>query len=82
VVIDGLSVNDADETTYVVWGMGEGDPVPLGTFDVSRSQMDVRTVGSPATDLDGFPLYGISLEPGQEAPSLPTEVVATGQVTS
>ena len=82
VVADGLSVNDADDTTYVVWGLGEGAPVPLGTFDVSRSQMDVRTVGSPATDLDGFPLYGISLEPGQEAPPEPTEVVATGEVTS
>jgi anti-sigma-K factor RskA len=83
VVTDGLSVNDADETTYVVWGMGkEEGPVPLGTFDVSRSQIDVRTVGSPATGLDGFPLYGISLEPGQEAPSEPTDVVATGEVTS
>ncbi len=82
VVTDGLSVNDADETSYVVWGLGEGAPVPLGTFDVSRSQMDVRTVGSPATDLDGFSLYGISLEPGQEAPSEPTDVVATGEVTS
>jgi hypothetical protein len=42
----------------------------------------VRTVGSPATDLDGFPMYGISLEPGQEAPSAPTDVVATGEVAS
>ena len=82
VVTDGLSVNDADETSYVVWGLGEGAPVPLGTFDVSRSQMDVRTVGSPATGLDGYSLYGISLEPGQEAPSEPTDVVATGEVTS
>ena len=62
--------------------MGEGDPVALGTFDVSRSQIDVRSVGSRSTDLDGFPEYGISLEPGQEAPSSPTEVVATGEVTS
>ena len=82
VVTHGLSVNDAAETTYVVWGLGEGAPVALGVFDVSRSQMDVRTVGSPATELDGFPLYGISLEPGQEAPPAPTEVVATGEVTS
>jgi hypothetical protein len=44
--------------------------------------MDMRTVGSPATDLDGFPQYGISLEPGQEAPPEPTRVVATGEVTS
>jgi anti-sigma factor RsiW len=82
VVTDGLAVNDADETTYVVWGMGQGAATPLGTFDVTRSQMDVRTVGSPSTDLDGFPMYGISLEPGQEAPSEPTVVVATGEVGS
>jgi len=62
--------------------MGEGDPVSLGTFDVSRSQIDVRSVGSGSTDLDGFPQYGISLEPGQEAPPSPTAVVATGEVTS
>jgi alkylhydroperoxidase family enzyme len=82
VVTSGLSVNQPETTSYVLWGMGEGDPVALGTFDVSRSQMDVRSVGSASTDLDGFPQYGISLEPGQEAPSSPTAVVATGEVTS
>ncbi|TFV75587.1 anti-sigma factor [Blastococcus sp. CT_GayMR19] len=82
VVTNGLSVNDADATTYVVWGMGEGSPTPLGTFDVTRSQMDVRPVGSRSTDLDGFSMYGISLEPGQEAPPEPTVVVATGEVAS
>jgi anti-sigma factor RsiW len=82
VVTSGLSVNEADATSYVVWGMGEGAPVALGTFDVTRSQMDVRTVGSASTDLDGFPQYGISLEPGQEAPSDPTDVVAIGEVAS
>ena len=44
--------------------------------------MDMQTVGSGLTGLDQFDAYGISLEPGREAPSLPTEVVATGQVTS
>jgi anti-sigma factor RsiW len=82
VVTSGLSVNQPETTSYVLWGMGEGDPVALGTFDVSRSQIDVRSVGSASTDLDGFPQYGISLEPGQEAPSSPTAVVATGEVTS
>ncbi len=82
VVTSGLSVNDADDTTYVVWGIGEGSPTALGTFDVRRSEIDVRTVGSPSTDVDGFPKYGISLEPGQEAPSAPTEVVAIGEVAS
>ena len=42
----------------------------------------MKTVGSGLTGFDQFDAYGISLEPGQEAPSLPTEVVATGQVTS
>ena len=82
VVISGLPVNRPETSSYAVWGMGEGDPVFLGAFDVSRSQMDVRSVGSRSTDLDGFPQYGISLEPGQEAPSSPTAVVATGEVTS
>ena len=82
VVTSGLPVNAADETSYAVWGMGEGVPVLLGTFDVSRSQMDVQTVGSASTGVDGFQQYGISLEPGQEAPSVPTDVVATGEVDS
>ena len=82
VVTSGLSVNQPETTSYVVWGMGEGDPVALGTFDVSRSQIDVQSVGSRSTDLDGFPQYGISLEPGQEAPPIPTAVVATGEVAS
>jgi hypothetical protein len=82
VVTRGLSVNRPETTSYVLWGMGQGDPVALGTFDVVRSQIDVRSVGSPSTDLEGFPQYGISLEPGQEAPSNPSAVVATGEVTS
>jgi hypothetical protein len=43
--------------------------------------MEFRTVGSGLTGLDDYAAYGISLEPGQEAPSEPTDVVATGQVT-
>jgi anti-sigma factor RsiW len=82
VVTHGLSVNDADSTTYVLWGMGGETAQPLGTFDVDGSQMEMKTVSSGLTGLDQFAAYGISLEPGQEAPSLPTEVVATGQVTS
>jgi hypothetical protein len=44
--------------------------------------MDMKIVGSGLTGVDRFDTYGISLEPGRKAPSLPTEVVATGQVTS
>ena len=60
----------------------ERRPQPLGTFDVTGHRWTMQTVGSGLTGLDQFDAYGISLEPGQEAPSLPTEVVATGQVTS
>jgi hypothetical protein len=82
VVTEGLARNDRSSTTYVMWGMGDGAPVALGTFDVVGTQIGVQTVGSGATGNDGFPGYGISIEPGRQAPSAPTEVVATGQVTS
>jgi hypothetical protein len=81
IVTDGLEVNDADDSTYVVWGMGTDRPVPLGTFDVVHSQIDLRTVGSTGSGLDDYSAYGISLEPGRQAPDAPTDVVATGEVT-
>jgi anti-sigma-K factor RskA len=82
VVPHGLAANDAASTTYVVWGLRGDEPIPLGTFDVEGSQMAVQTVGSGLTGLDQYDAYAVSLEPGQEAPSAPTDVVATGQVTS
>jgi len=82
VVTHGLAANDVSDSTYVVWGLGQGAPRALGTFDVDGSQIALRTVGSGQTGLDEFAMYGVSIEPGREAPSEPTEVVATGQVTS
>ncbi|WP_116452839.1 anti-sigma factor [Blastococcus litoris] len=82
VITLGLPANDTDDSTYVVWGLGGDAPEALGTFDVDGSQMALRTVESRLTGLDGFATYGISIEAGREAPSEPTEVVATGQVTS
>lgn len=76
VVAHGLPVNDAATQTYVLWGMQGGDPVAIGTFDVVRSQIDVRTVGSTSSGLDGFDDYAISIEPGRQAPSAPSEIVA------
>ncbi|SEO96192.1 anti-sigma factor [Trujillonella endophytica] len=75
VVAHGLPVNDTERETYVVWGIDDG-PVALGTFDVVRSQMDVRTVGSTTTGLGDFDGYAISLERGRQAPPAPTAVVA------
>ena len=82
VVADGLPVNDTGDSTYVVWGMDDGTPVPLGTFDVVTPQIDLRTVGSSTTGLDQYGAYAISIEPGREAPSTPTVVVANGEVDS
>jgi hypothetical protein len=82
VVASGLSVNDTEDEVYVVWGVDGDQPTPLGTFDVVTSAMDLRAVGSSATGLDDFSGYAISIEPGRQAPSSPTDIVATGQVTS
>jgi hypothetical protein len=82
VVTSGLRVNDEAATTYVVWGMRQGSPVALGTFDVVEPRLDVRAVGSDHPGLDGFSGYAISLEPGRKAPAKPTQIVANGQVTS
>ena len=83
VVTDGLGVNDRTRFVYVVWGVRGSGAVPIGTFDVVRSQMDLNTVGSSdESGLDGYPEYAISLEHGREAPTVPSDVVARGQVTS
>jgi len=82
VVASDLLVNDPEKTTYVLWGMRDDQTVALGTFDVVSSRTEARTVGSTSTGLDDYTAFGISLEPGRQAPSAPTEVVATGQVTS
>lgn len=82
VVVDGMTPNDTADSTYVLWGMRQGTPVALGTFDVVSDGTSLRTVGSDATGLDDYSAYGISIEPGRSAPSAPTDIVANGQVTS
>jgi hypothetical protein len=82
VVAQDLAVNDSHDSTYVVWGMRDGVPEALGTFDVVTPQMDLRTVGSTAAGLDDFSEYAISIESGREAPSSPTDIVGQGQVAS
>ena len=82
VVTWGLTENDRAASTYVLWGMQGGTPVALGTFDVVSPHMDLRTVGSERTGLDGYSAYGISLERGRAAPPQPSRIVATGQVSS
>jgi anti-sigma-K factor RskA len=81
-IMQGLAVNDPSANTYVLWSMDDGNAESLATFDVTSSQIAMKTVGSGSTGFSQHDIYGISLEPGRKAPSLPTEVVATGQVNS
>jgi hypothetical protein len=78
VVTYGLDVNDIAAETYAIWGLGGADPELIGTFDVTTPQMTLQTVGSGKTGLDDYSGYGISLEPGRQTPSEPTEIVAMG----
>jgi hypothetical protein len=78
-VTAGLAPNASERETYVVWGTGNGAPLPIATFDVGGAGTDVRNVGS-ASQADEFAGYAISLEPGRTAPASPTTVVASGQV--
>jgi anti-sigma-K factor RskA len=83
VVSQALTVNDETETTYVLWGVREGGvPEAIGTFDVVRTRLDVNPVGSASTGSDAYDTYAVSLETGRQPPPAPSEVLASGQVTS
>jgi hypothetical protein len=83
VVNQTLAVNDDTEETYVLWGIrGNAAPEAIGTFDVTRPRLDVDDVGSAGTGSDAYDTYAVSLEPGRQPPAAPSEVLASGQVTS
>lgn len=83
VMANGLPLNDTSDSTFVLWGLGPtASPEALGTFDVVSPDLDVRTVSSTVTGLDQYDGYAISLESGRQAPSSPTDMVATGTVGS
>jgi hypothetical protein len=79
VVTAGLSPNDTGDTTYVVWGIGEGDPRPLAAFDVTAAGPGVHELGGAGGE-PPFAAYAVSLEPGRTMPAAPTIVVASGPV--
>ena len=82
VVARALSVNNSASSTYVLWGMRGNTPIPLGTFDVVRNDLDVRHVDAGQAGLDNYSIFGVSLEPGRRAPAAPTHMVAVGGVNS
>jgi hypothetical protein len=78
VVTAGLDPNDTSATTYVVWGLGAGDPRPLAAFDVAAPGPGIHEIGPGGES--PFAGYAVSLEPGRTMPAAPTTVVASGQV--
>jgi hypothetical protein len=81
VVPTRLPSNRVADQTYVLWGLAGKKPIALGAFDVSGEAPQLHAVSS-ATKMGTFTGYAISLEPGRRAPAVPTEVVASGLVTS
>jgi hypothetical protein len=79
VVTAGLPPNDRGTAIYVLWGLGVGDPRPLGAFDVPTPGAGVHEVGTGAGG-PAFLQYAVSLEPGRVMPAAPTVVVASGPV--
>ncbi|MEJ2886934.1 anti-sigma factor domain-containing protein [Actinomycetospora aeridis] len=79
VLTTGLGPNDVAAETYVLWGLADGTPRPLGTFDVGGQGAEVRSVPS-APEAVPFAAFAVSLEPGRAAPASPTTIVASGQV--
>jgi anti-sigma-K factor RskA len=68
----------APDHTYVLWGLANGTPVGLGTFEMSGSGPVVQSV--PSVEAAGrFAGFAVSLEPGHAVPATPTQVVASGQ---
>jgi hypothetical protein len=78
VLTTGLSANGANEI-YVLWGLADGTPRPLGTFDVTQQAPSVSSVPSTTAAVP-FAGFAVSIEPGRTAPASPTRVVASGQV--
>ncbi|MEP6697509.1 MAG: anti-sigma factor [Pseudonocardiales bacterium] len=81
VVSDGLAPNNRATTTYVLWAVQESGKPPqaVGTFDVVRKDLDVRTVAGHAP-LSDFSAFAVSRELGRTSPDRPSQVVATGAV--
>ncbi|MFC5139273.1 anti-sigma factor domain-containing protein [Actinomycetospora rhizophila] len=79
VLTTGLGPNDAASEIYVLWGLVDGTPQALGTFDVGGRAPDVRSVPS-SPEAVPYAGFAVSLEPGRTAPASPTRVVASGQV--
>ncbi|MFD4673705.1 anti-sigma factor domain-containing protein [Lentzea sp. NPDC058450] len=73
-----LKPNDSGHV-YVVWGASTPAPVPLAVFDVRAGTSDPQLLTWSA-DAHKHTTFAVSLEPGRQAPTSPSEVLAGGQV--
>jgi hypothetical protein len=77
-VVTGLPGNRVTDQIYVLWGLGNGQPTPLGGFDVAPDKPILQSVASAAgRTYDGF---AVSIEQGRHTPAAPTTVLASGKV--
>jgi hypothetical protein len=74
----GLPPNGPDQT-YVFWGVANGKPLALTTFDVAPGSVGPQPLRWPVI-ADGLTRFAISLEPGRTMPAAPTDVIATGAI--
>lgn len=65
--------------TYVFWGVVDGKPQALTTFDVTLGSAGPQPLRWPVI-ADVLSRFAISLEPGRTMPTAPTDVVATGAI--
>ncbi|GGU39978.1 anti-sigma factor [Lentzea flava] len=73
-----LKPNDSGHV-YVVWGASTKPPVPLATFDVRTGSTDPQLL-TWSPDAHKHTTFAVSLEPGRQPPTTPSEVLAGGQV--
>ena len=78
VLTTGFPPNPSDEI-YVLWGLADGTPRPLGGFDVTGQAPVVQSVPSSG-EAAPYAGFAVSIEPGRTVPASPTRVVASGQV--
>ncbi|HEX7305510.1 anti-sigma factor domain-containing protein [Lentzea sp.] len=73
-----LKPNDSGHV-YVVWGASTKAPVPLAVFDVRAGSTDPQLL-SWSPEAHRHTTFAVSLEPGRQAPTTPSKVLAGGQV--
>lgn len=78
VISDAMPRNDAANSVYVLWGLRDGKPAPLGTFDITSSDVAVAAVKAAAGSTGSYPQYAVSKENGRTAPKTPSQVLASG----